>query len=200
MPTLQPPFIVACILMATVVAGCKEDTPSDELVKDFLYQTVSAYSLYKESFEIVSWEKKNGWKDNENYVASTSVKLKSKVGYINLLSDCVVSSAANLNGSWAEKTQIQLLAMQSDANGTGKEFVKYWNNSASKIPWPKELKNVSQQTSQTEWNSLLKACDINLLSTYDNIIDRNLSKGTEIVREYQLKFKSTEKGWLGFSG
>lgn len=188
---------LTCIALATITTGCKDSTPSSDLVKDYLYKTVNSYDLYQQHFNIESWEKTNGWKDGDDYIVSANVNLKSKISYINLLSDCAVASAPSLKGSWAERSSLDVLAMQANASGLGKQFVEYWNNGAAKTTWPKELQDVAQHTNKDEWDTLMKACDNHILTNYGEVIDRTLSPSTKLVRTYKLKFKNTEKGWMG---
>lgn len=200
MSILRKPLVLACLAASVALSGCKESKPSDKTIQEFLYQTVNSYDLYNRSFTIASWKKLNGWKDNENYVVSAEVALQSKVSYLDLISSCAIESEPYLNGSWAEKSNVTLAAMQANLTGTGPEFIKFWNDTASQEVWSPELQALSKRLKQDDWTMLLTACDYALLAAHGSIIGRNLKQGEEIVRTYQLNFKNTEKGWLGFSG
>src|SRR5690554_3371314 len=90
------------ILLTLSLHGCTDPTPSDTVVRDFLYQTVNSYELYRDHFEIRSWERVNGWKDQNDYVVTADVTLKSKQAYIGLLAECAVELEPWLKGSWVE--------------------------------------------------------------------------------------------------
>lgn len=187
------------ILLTLSLHGCTDPTPSDTVVRDFLYQTVNSYELYRDHFEIRSWERVNGWKDQNDYVVTADVTLESKQAYIGLLAECAVELEPWLKGSWVESSQLALIDLQARMTGTQADFLSYWNHDASKTPAPRKLQELSARVTHDDQAKLLVACDYLLLDQYGSIIDRNLTPDTRLSRRYELRFKQTERGWQGMN-
>ncbi|HUH88543.1 MAG TPA: hypothetical protein VL003_10930 [Pusillimonas sp.] len=190
-------LFISTVALAGALAGCTQNTPSDKVVRDHLQRTISSYDLYASYFKLDTWERENGWKDNDNYVVVADATLKSKVHYLQVLSDCVVGME---DGTVVESLQAGIHMLQGKLLGTEKAFVQYWNGPATQVPQPQALQELSQRISKERIDGLLKACDAYLISTYGHLIDRTLSPETELVRKYTMTFKQSEKGWMGISG
>ena len=186
--------MAAGVVLAVALAGCTGNSPSDKVVKEHLQKTVQSNDLYGPYFSLDSWERSNGWKEDPDYIVVADVTLKSKVNYLEVLSDCVVGYE---NESVAESLALGVRLLQGKWDGSEKAFIAWWNGDATKVPQPQPLQDLSKRISKERIDMLLKACDAYLISTYGDRIDRSLVAGTELVRRYTVTFKRTEQGWMG---
>lgn len=197
MSILSRTFLAGSVVLAVALAGCTGNSPSDKVVLNHLQQTVQSNALYGPYFSFDSWERSNGWKDDPNYIVVADVTLKSKVNYLEVLSDCVVGFE---NESLAESLEIGVRLLQGKWDGSEKAFIAWWNGEAAQLSQPQPLQDLSTRISKERMDMLLKACDTHLISTYGDRIDRHLVAGTELVRRYTVTFKRTEQGWMGLPG
>lgn len=201
MSILSRTLLAGSIALAAALAGCTGNTPSDKVVQEHLRQTVESNDLYGPYFSMDSWERTNGWSDNDNYIVVADVSLKSKVNYLEVLSDCVVGyESDSLSESLAESLTLGVRLLQGSLDGSQKAFIAYWNGDATKLPQPQALQDLSKRISKERMDTLLKTCDTYLMNTYGDRIDRSLVEGTELPRRYTMTFRRTEQGWMGVPG
>jgi hypothetical protein len=189
---------LSTLLVFTLLSGCFKDEPTNTNFEEYFRTSINNYSLYKDYFEIDGLTRTNGWKDGENYLIQGSARLKSKVSYLDMVSEVAILSDAELKKNQLGQLGMGLTSLARGFSGEDEEFQEFWQQQVRANTVPASLLAQQSSMDSKRFLMLLNYSDHALLQEYGNIIGRNLKKGDELTRTYTLTFKNTEKGWMGF--
>lgn len=196
--------LISALALITFLTGCKkDDTPSTALVEESLRNQINSFGLYShDKASLQSWERINGWKDNENYVVEVTANLTHNTNYLNLLADCTEEAESYIGGNetlaFTSLTPTVYLSSQVGVAESLYAFIQEKKDTGKHWPHQK-LEQLEQKLGgSTNLSPYLIYCDYTLLTEYETFLSRELEIGDNSTVNYQLYFRPTEKGWQAF--
>lgn len=183
----------AVLAMVGLLAACSSKAPSDQDVQTALKDLWASYSWeFSQNFDFDSFQRKNGWKDDQDYWVEVTYKVKANQSYYEMVADCVGPTADNYSGNAMGQLSLGLSAMMKEIQGTTPldEYAEYLKSH----PEPEKMVQARSQHEPQVVNISFLDC-VNHLAEKSDVFTTGLKKGDLLDYSIKLRFKQTERGW-----
>ena len=172
--------------------------PSDEVFARFFKDAISDDLVFSDNnFEILKIERVNGWPSGDEYVVDGRGLFRSRVDYINILTDMfryvVFQMRSNVFLGLSLTAESGLRQDSNEALALFEFLEKKYNEDSL----PQDLLSYMGAMEEGEFLTALETADFILRENYYDFFDRSLVPGYETIGTFELKFRKTERGWVG---
>jgi hypothetical protein len=179
--------------MVGMLVGCTSKAPSDQDVEVAIKNLWASYSWeFSSNFDVESFERQNGWKEEQDYWVEAAYKVKARQSYYEMVADCVEPTAENYSDTPMGTLSLGLSAMLKELQGT--EALDEYAEYIKTHPEPEKMVQVSKKYKAEYVNISFLDC-INHLAEKSTVFNRSLKAGDFTNYSVKLRFKKTEQGW-----